>query len=236
MEATGKVNLPSDIFNFGPFDLVNMGFGNREAEKIVELFHDVHAPIENVLAAIGIPMWGRRMFAKLMSNSDKYDVERLKNLDFVYDEMIQIDEIGSAKAKVLCEAFKDPNTPASKFYADLIQKVTIDMPKGAADSPISGKSFCLSGTLPKGKHAIELDIVAAGGVIKSSVSKTLDYLVAGEGSGSKLEKATALGIPIITEDGLYDMLGDYVAGDYPEPERPEIPLCEELSSTLNGLT
>lgn len=70
---------------------------------------------------------------------------------------------------------------------------------------LQGKSFCCTGKVSRPRKEIEADIKAAGGEIKS-VSKNLDYLVAGEKAGSKLAKAESLGIKIISEDQLMDML------------------------------
>jgi len=71
---------------------------------------------------------------------------------------------------------------------------------------LEGKSFCCTGKVSRPRKEIEQDIKNAGGVIKS-VSKNLDYLVAGEKAGSKLEKAEKLGVKVITETELQEMLG-----------------------------
>ena len=81
---------------------------------------------------------------------------------------------------------------------------TIIEPTGAAS--LTDKSFCCTGTLSKGRKEIEAMIVDAGGEIKS-VSKKLDFLVAGEKAGSKIAKAEKAGVTVITEDQLMEMLG-----------------------------
>jgi DNA ligase (NAD+) len=77
----------------------------------------------------------------------------------------------------------------------------------AANGKLSGKTFVLTGTLPNltRDEASEL-IVAAGGKVTGSVSKKTDYVVAGSEAGSKLTKAEQLGITIVDEDGLRDLL------------------------------
>ena len=76
-------------------------------------------------------------------------------------------------------------------------------------SPIAGKTFVLTGTLPtlKRDQAAAL-IEAAGGKVSGSVSKKTDFVVAGEAAGSKLEKAQALGVAVINEGELLAILGD----------------------------
>ena len=76
------------------------------------------------------------------------------------------------------------------------------------NSPIAGKTFVLTGTLPtlKRDQAAAL-IEAAGGKVSGSVSKKTDFVVAGEAAGSKLEKAQALGVAVLSEEELLGMLG-----------------------------
>jgi len=75
------------------------------------------------------------------------------------------------------------------------------------EGPLSGKTFVLTGTLPDltREQATER-IVAAGGRVTSSISKKTDYLVAGESPGSKLEKAERLGVGVLDEPGLLELL------------------------------
>jgi DNA ligase (NAD+) len=70
---------------------------------------------------------------------------------------------------------------------------------------LDGKSFLITGTLSKKRKEIEEEIVAAGGVIASSVSKNLNFLVVGTDPGSKVDKAAKLGIPTIDEAQLRKM-------------------------------
>jgi len=73
---------------------------------------------------------------------------------------------------------------------------------------ISGKTFVVTGTLTKySRDEIQAMIAQAGGRAASSVSKNTDFVVAGEKAGSKLDKATALGIPILSEEQFEALLG-----------------------------
>jgi DNA ligase (NAD+) len=75
------------------------------------------------------------------------------------------------------------------------------------DTPAAGRTFVLTGTLPTltREEATEL-IVAAGGRVTGSVSKSTDFVVAGEAAGSKLDKAAELGVTVIDEEGLRRLL------------------------------
>ena len=72
--------------------------------------------------------------------------------------------------------------------------------------PLSGKTFVLTGALSRPRPEFEKLIAAAGGKATGSVTKKTDYLVAGEGGGSKRDKAVKLGVPIIGENDLMAML------------------------------
>ena len=107
-------------------------------------------------------------------------------------------------------------------HAALLQEITAfteALPESSTDGvsgslhpenhPIAGKTFVLTGTLPtlKRDQAAAL-IEAAGGKVSGSVSKKTDFVVAGEAAGSKLEKAQALGVAVLSEDELLGMLGE----------------------------
>lgn len=107
-------------------------------------------------------------------------------------------------------------------HATLLQEITAfteALPESSAgdvsgslhseNSPIAGKIFVLTGTLPtlKRDQAAAL-IEAAGGKVSGSVSKKTDFVVAGEAAGSKLEKAQSLGVAVINEGELLAILGD----------------------------
>ena len=82
-----------------------------------------------------------------------------------------------------------------------------DPSAGPSEGPLTGKAFVLTGTLPtmKRDEAKQL-IVQAGGRVVSSVSKKTDYVVAGDDPGSKLRKAEELGIAVLGEDELKELV------------------------------
>jgi DNA ligase (NAD+) len=201
---------PWDIFGLSVEQLTGIGFGKRESQNIIASLRGVSASPTSILAAVGVEMWGRRFFAKLQKNAPAFTDQRLLAGDFQFAELCNVSDIGPAKASVLAESFK-PDGYGREFLNGLLKWVnpivkSVDDVANNACGKLTGMSFCLSGSMPRGKKQIENDVVAAGGEIKSGVSKSLSYLVAGEGSGSKSDAAMKLGVKIISEDDLYTMM------------------------------
>jgi DNA ligase (NAD+) len=81
--------------------------------------------------------------------------------------------------------------------------------EGAAPAPLDGKSFVITGTLPNlTRNEAKALIVERGGRVTGSVSSKTDYLLCGEKAGSKLSKAQQLGVSVIDEAALLEMVGD----------------------------
>ena len=77
---------------------------------------------------------------------------------------------------------------------------------GTSDVLLAGKRVVITGTLERPRNYFVERMEAAGGTFTSSVSKNTDYVLAGEEAGSKLEKARALGVPILDEAGFEELL------------------------------
>jgi DNA ligase (NAD+) len=77
-----------------------------------------------------------------------------------------------------------------------------------SEGPLAGKTIVLTGTMPNwSREQATEHILAAGGRVSTSVSKKTDFLIAGESPGSKLEKAERLGVRVLDEGGLREVLG-----------------------------
>ncbi|PTX90666.1 NAD-dependent DNA ligase LigA [Opitutus sp. ER46] len=121
-------------------------------------------------------------------------------------ELLRIDGFGEKTALAVRRWFADP---ANRALVDELQAVGLEpTPPAAASSALAGKAFVLTGTLPTlSREEATAKIEAAGGKVSGSVSKKTHYVVAGEEAGSKLEKARALGVPVLDEKALLDLLG-----------------------------
>ncbi len=114
--------------------------------------------------------------------------------------------LGPVAAKSLKAFLADPvNAGVLERLAEA--GVILDDNAQAGVSPVAGKVFVLTGTLPNlGRAEAKRRIEAAGGLVAGGVSQKVDYLVAGADPGSKLAKATELGIAIIDEAGMLSLL------------------------------
>ena len=126
------------------------------------------------------------------------------------EQLMDAEDIGEVIAKSLTNWYSDSH---NRSLVDRLRKAGLNFkselyqPRAAA-GPFAGKTFVLTGTLPNLKREeAAAKIEAAGGKVSGSVSKKTDFVVAGEEAGSKLDKATKLGVKIIDEAELLRMLG-----------------------------
>ena len=153
--------------------------------------------MEKFIAGFGIDGSGKECGRLL---TEKYgDLDKIRSLSIT--ELENIDGIGPITAKNVYTFFKENKEEVD----ELLKYLKLEAPV-IVDGKFSGKKFVLSGSLDCGKEFWKKEIEATGGEVKSSISKKINYLIAGEGSGSKSEKAKELGIPILTTDELEKIL------------------------------
>jgi DNA ligase (NAD+) len=84
---------------------------------------------------------------------------------------------------------------------------TVERPP-VSERPLDGKKMVITGTLSRPREQIKEWLAAMGAKVTASVSKNTDYVLAGDDAGSKLEKAKALGVQILSEDELAALIGE----------------------------
>ena len=124
-----------------------------------------------------------------------------------HDELAEMNDIGALTANYIVHYFKDENNIKE---IESLKEVGVKISAGKQQAEglrLAGKKFVLTGTLPtlKRNEASEL-IENNGGEVMSSVSRTTDYVLAGDNAGSKLDKARALAIKILTEQEFLNMI------------------------------
>lgn len=194
----GFVKSVADIFDLSAAQLAEL---ERMAEKsAANVYEAIQAartrPLWRWITGLGIPMVGERTAQILARTFGSMDAIRAAD----EDALMTAEEIGPRVAASI-RAFVERN-------AHLLDR--LEFPKAERVTPggkLLGKTFVLTGTLSgltrdEAKELIE----GAGGKVAGSVSKKTHYVVAGEEAGSKLEKARTLGIPVVDEAGLKDLL------------------------------
>ena len=122
------------------------------------------------------------------------------------DDILQIDGFGDVMAESVVDFFN--NEKSKELIKSLDENgVNMESKNVVKDNRFENKTFVLTGTLPTLKRAEASKIIESfGGKTSSSVSKKTSYVLAGEEAGSKLDKANALGIEIITEEEFMEMV------------------------------
>lgn len=175
--------------------------GKKSVENLLNSINESkNQDFSKVLYALGIPFVGK-FNANLLSKTFK-DIGVLKEKSV--EELLEVKGIGD-KAAIAVNTFLN-NENNWKIITELKEiglkfKFEEDELKEVKDNPIKGKNFLATGKLQKYKRNEIKDIILEkGGNYLSAVSKNLDFLIAGEKAGSKLEKAQNLGIRVLSED------------------------------------
>lgn len=210
MLDAGLLKSPADFFTLTEAKLLEHKkalepMGERLAEKIVENIAKCREQgVDIFLVTLGIKGLGSSVSAKLANHFGT--LERIQTA--AADDLMKIEGIAETLAAGIVKGLQS----RTALIAELKQHIVLNEVK-KVEGHLSGKSFCLTGHVEfdyDGTHydarpEIEALIVSKGGAIKT-VSKKLDYLVAGEGGGSKLEKAEKAGVAILDAAGLVEML------------------------------
>ncbi len=204
----GYIKDISDIYTLSQYrdELVEKGIVGKE-KNTDKLLDAIEKSKENepqrLLTGFGIQGIGRAASRELMSEFKSID-----NLSNASMEMIMnVRDMGEISARAVVEFFASPETKeliAKLKFAGVCMEQTVVEPES---NVLEGKTFVITGTLPTmgRKEAAEL-IEANGGRVTGSVSKKTDFLLAGEAAGSKLTKAESLGVKVISEEELRQMI------------------------------
>ncbi len=137
------------------------------------------------------------------------------------EKLLEVNDVGEVLAESITSFFAEPHNE-EEIERLLAAGITWPEEDAAAATDIfSGKTFVLTGTLESLTRDEAKDrIIAAGGRVSGSVSKKTDYVVAGAAAGSKLEKALALGVSVLSESEFLDMFkkGAESKAQKPQPD------------------
>ena len=225
-------------------DLIALeGFQEKKADRLLAgLEASKDRPLARLLFGLGIRFVGETVAQQLVSG-----FESLEALGAAAQpELEGVFGIGPETAQSVVEWFShEDNRRTVEELAALgvnTHRLPEEVPAESA-STLDGTTFVLTGTFPTMSRAdAKARIVAAGGKVTASVSKKTDYVVAGEAAGSKLDKATELGVRVLDEAELLALLAgetlpeaDAASGDAPEADPPEAEAPEASGETQGSL-
>lgn len=198
------IKTAADIYSLDFGKIAEMDkMGKKSAENLKKAIEkSKENDLSKLVFALGIRHVGAKA-AKLLSDNFR-DIDSIMNSSA--EDISKIDGFGLVMAQSVVDFMSMPQS--QKLIADLkAAEVNMKAEDTHIDNRFSGKTFVLTGTLTKYTRSEASRIIENyGGKASSSVSKKTDYVLAGEAAGSKLAKATELGIKIINEDEFAEMI------------------------------
>lgn len=200
----GMIKTVTDIYRLDKEKIASLdGFQQTSANNIIEsVENSKNNDLSKLIFAFGIRHIGAKA-AKLLSDEFK-NIDNLMNASL--EVISDIDGFGDIMAKSAFDFFQSES--ARELIADLKSfGVNTESKTVIKDNRFGGMTFVLTGTLPTYKRSEASKIIESfGGKTSSSVSKKTSYVLSGESSGSKLDKANQLGVPVIDENEFNEMI------------------------------
>jgi DNA ligase (NAD+) len=201
----GLVKNVADIYKLTKENLLSLDrMGEKSAQNILrEIDNSKKLSLERVIYGLGIRFVGERTAQFLAEHFGSMDALEQASVE----ELQNVDEVGPRIAESITEFF---SIPANRKLVERLReaKLRLTGEKKQRGTKLAGKTFVLTGTLPRFTRDEAKKIIEdAGGKVTGSVTKKTDYVVAGSDAGSKLDKARELGVAVIDEKQMEELLG-----------------------------
>jgi len=203
----GIVHTPADLYHL---DLATLAGLERMAEKsagnlLAAIAKSKRTTLARFIYALGIPNVGEATAKDLARHFGSLDALLAADVEALQ----AVPDVGPVVAQAIVDFLAEAH---NRQVIEALRAAGVHWPEEARlakpHGPLAGKTFVLTGTLPNlTRDQAQALIEAAGGKVSGSVSKKTDYVVAGSDPGSKLDKAQALGIVVLDEAGLRELLG-----------------------------
>lgn len=204
---TGLVRDAADLYGLDADALAGLDrMGPQSAANLVDAIRASREQgLERVLLALGIPLVGERAASVLAAHYGGIDGLTAATVE----ELEAIEEIGPGIAEAVRTFFDNAanrEVVANLEAAGILMSPKARTPSGA-NAPLAGTTFVLTGTLERWTRSEASEQIRdLGGTVAGSVSGKTDYVVAGDSPGSKLARAEKLGVRILDETALADLL------------------------------
>jgi DNA ligase (NAD+) len=211
--ATRKplIRTVGDLYRLRREDLLGLErVGEKTADTLLaQIERSKGSGLARVLLGLGIRFVGERtaqLLAEHFGSMEELMSAATQDPEMARNALEAVNEVGPKVAQAIVEFFAvKKNVQLIRHLDSLKLKMTAE--KRVTTSTLQGLTFVLTGTLPNlTRDDAKEKIESAGGRVSGSVSKKTNYVVAGEEAGSKLDKATSLGVTVLSEDGLLELL------------------------------
>ena len=217
--SSGLVSSLADLYRLEERERELIGLermAKKSASNVLEELNSTRTmTFSTFISALGLPRIGPEIATLVCS--EVRDLEELIQMTEDREEairrLVSIDRVGETVATLLLDGISERKDAIIDLH-DQIEIIQGEQP--IREGVLSGSTFCITGTLSRPRKEIALSIKSQGGRVVSSVSGNLNFLVAGGSSGSKLERANRLGVRVISESELDEMLGGSILEDLPE--------------------
>lgn len=205
MLEAGLLEDPADLFFLTVEQLLPLErMAQKSAQNVIDaIARSKKTTLSRLIFALGIRHVGEHVAEVLAAHFGSLEALRAASPE----ELARIHEIGETIAHSVADFFSRPET---QIMLDKLARagLEIEVPQPpAAAKAVAGKTFVFTGSLERfSRDQAEEKVRQAGGQVSSSVSKKTDYVVAGPGAGSKLEKARQLGITVLNEEEFLKLL------------------------------
>jgi len=195
-----KIESVADLYRLSVEDIATCCSGMKVAQKCYDILHEnKEIALELLLASLNIPNFGLATATDVIQAGFN-TVDKIVSM--TYNDLLKVPNIGEKTAEQVIQGL----ILRLELIKDLEQVLNIKKPQSGGS--LQGKSFCITGELSKPRKAVEKMILDAGGLAKSSVTKTLSYLVTNDSAttSGKMKKAQKYGVSVINEQDLYNLL------------------------------
>jgi DNA ligase (NAD+) len=200
----GLVKNVADIYRITKDDLLRLErMGEKSAQNVLdEIENSKKLPLERVIYGLGIRFVGERTAQFLAEHFGSLD----ELMNATEEQLQEVEEVGPRVSESILEFFREPR---NRELVERLRKAGLSFSgkKKERGTKLAGKTFVLTGTLAHlTREEAKKIIEGAGGRVASSVSKKTDYVVAGADAGSKLDKARELGVKVIDEQTMKELM------------------------------
>ena len=223
--SSGLVSSLADLYRLEEREQELIGLERMAQKSVSNVLEELNSTrsmtFSTFISALGLPRIGPEIATLVCS--EVRDLEELIQMTEDREEAVRrlvlIDRVGETVATLLLNGISE----RKDAIIDLHEQIEIIQgEQESSEGILSGSTFCITGTLSRPRKEISLSIKSQGGKVVSSVSGNLSFLVTGESSGSKRERANNLGVRVITESELDEMLGGLILEDLPEERQANL--------------